>query len=119
MSGPLYGHGRLAGLVNFCRKRGQAAFTEDELARAASFCGFLSVSLVSLPRYGQAEPLSLTPRERQIALAAASGKNNPAIAEELGLARETVKQALRRVYAKLDISGRAAMAAMLVKRGWM
>lgn len=119
MSGPLYGHGELAGLVNFCRKRGEAPFTEAELEGAAIFCGFFSVSLASLPQHREAEPLPLTPRERQIALLAARGKNNPAIAEELGIARETVKQALGRVYAKLDVSGRAAMAAMLVKRGWM
>jgi DNA-binding CsgD family transcriptional regulator len=119
MSGPLYGHGALAGLVNFCRKRGEASFTAAELERAAVFCGFLSASLATLPQHREAEPLPLTARERQIAVLAAHGKTNPLIAAELGIARETVKQALARVYSKLDVSGRAAMAAHLVKRGWI
>lgn len=119
MSGPLYGHGGLAGVVNFCRKRGEAPFTHDELDRAMTFCGFFSASFASLPLHREAEPLPLTPRERQIAILAARGKTNPAIAAELSIARETVKQALGRVYAKLDVSGRAAMAAQMVKRGWV
>lgn len=119
MSAPIYGHGALAGVVNFCRGRHGARFTSRELTLAAVLCGHFSASLAGLPRHREAEALPLTARERQIAILAARGLKNPAIAAELGIARETVKQALGRVYQKLDVSGRAAMAALLVKRGWL
>ena len=60
---------------------------------------------------------SLSPRELQIARLAARGRNNPEIALQLGLARETVKQTLRRAFRKLDARGRAQMAAKLVSSG--
>jgi DNA-binding CsgD family transcriptional regulator len=59
----------------------------------------------------------LAPRELQVARLAAGGHNNLEIARALGLARETIQQALRRVYSKLQVSGRAQMAATLAVRG--
>jgi DNA-binding CsgD family transcriptional regulator len=37
----------------------------------------------------------------------------------VGVARETVKQTLRRVYTKLGVSGRAQMASTMAARGWI
>jgi DNA-binding CsgD family transcriptional regulator len=52
-----------------------------------------------------------------VARLASAGRNNVEIALRLGIARETVKQTLRRVYRKLNVTGRAQMAAVLAQRG--
>ena len=88
---------------------------------AGAFSGFLSATLARVS--GAATPIeegigdTLAPRELQVARLAAHGRNNLEIPLELGIARETVKQALRRVYQKLDVVGRAQMAATLAARG--
>ena len=119
MMTPLYGHGQLTGAVSFCRKTNEAHFDASDLELATAMSGFLSCSLSSLPLYAEAETLALTVRERQIALLAARGDDNPAISRKLGIARDTVKQALSRVYAKLGVSGRVQLAAQLIRRGWL
>jgi DNA-binding CsgD family transcriptional regulator len=119
MSAPLYGSGVLVGTLNFCRRPGDRAFGAEELELATVFSAYLSMSLAALPRDPKALPLPLTMRERQIARLVASGRNNLQIARDLGIARETVKQTLRRVYRKLGVSGRAEMAATLAERGWL
>jgi DNA-binding CsgD family transcriptional regulator len=53
---------------------------------------------------------SLTDAERDVALLAASGKTNPQIAEQLFIARGTVKMHLSSVYRKLDVANRTELA---------
>jgi DNA-binding CsgD family transcriptional regulator len=53
---------------------------------------------------------SLTDTERDVALLAASGKTNPQIAEQLFIARSTVKTHLSSVYRKLDVANRTELA---------
>jgi predicted ATPase/DNA-binding CsgD family transcriptional regulator len=53
---------------------------------------------------------SLTGTERDVALLAASGKTNPQIAEQLFIARGTVKMHLSAVYRKLDVANRTELA---------
>ncbi len=53
---------------------------------------------------------SLTGTERDVALLAASGKTNPQIAEQLFIARGTVKMHLSTVYRKLDVANRTELA---------
>ena len=53
---------------------------------------------------------SLTTAERDVALPAASGKTNPQIAEQLFIARGTVKMHLSSVYRKLDVANRTELA---------
>ena len=55
----------------------------------------------------------LTPRERDIAHLAAGGATSAEIAERLGLSVRTVDNHLGRVFTKLDIAGRAALAQAL------
>jgi len=57
--------------------------------------------------------LTLTARERQIARLAAAGVPSKQIAERLYLSPRTVDNHLLRVYAKLGVSGRADLAAVL------
>lgn len=119
MAAPLYSRTGLAGILSLCRRRHLPEFGQRDLELATILCGCLSASLASLPREARAEPLPLSARERQIALLTASGLSNPDIASQLGLARETVKQTLRRAYNKLDVRGRVELSTLLVKKGWL
>lgn len=55
----------------------------------------------------------LTPTEREVALLAATGASNQAIADELFISRRTVESHLQRVYRKLDVHSRTQLAAGL------
>jgi DNA-binding CsgD family transcriptional regulator len=125
MMAPVYGpKGGLDGL--FILSRGVRERPHDcrDLALAGAFSGFFAATLARVHGGHSAPGESLdvgdlTRRELQIAQRVASGLSNVEVALELGVARETVKQALARVYAKLDVSGRAQMAATLASRGWL
>lgn len=58
--------------------------------------------------------VTLSPRERQIALMVAHGRTNQAIATSLEISVWTVSTHLRRIFAKLAVSSRAEMVARLV-----
>lgn len=66
------------------------------------------------PRVTQADgPVPLTEREREIALLAAAGLTSKAISDRLYLSVRTVDNNLARVYSKLGIGDRAAIADAL------
>jgi DNA-binding CsgD family transcriptional regulator len=54
----------------------------------------------------------LTPRENSIVHAIAEGKSNKQIAWELQLAENTVKTYCSKLYSKLELSGRVALAQL-------
>ncbi|WP_189172271.1 ATP-binding protein [Pilimelia anulata] len=56
---------------------------------------------------------ALTPREREIADAVSEGLTNREIATRAFLSVKTVERHLHRIFAKLDLSGRAALAAIV------
>ncbi|MFC4786659.1 helix-turn-helix transcriptional regulator [Nocardioides sp. MAHUQ-72] len=58
--------------------------------------------------------VTLSPRERQIALMVAHGRTNQSIATSLDISVWTVSTHLRRIFAKLAVSSRAEMVARLV-----
>ena len=58
--------------------------------------------------------VTLSPRERQIALMVAHGRTNQAIATSLEISVWTVSTHLRRIFAKLGVSSRAEMVARLL-----
>ena len=59
----------------------------------------------------------LTQRERQMAQAVARGLRNRQIAGEFGISEETVKKHLATIYGKLAISGRVALAVLVMRGG--
>jgi DNA-binding CsgD family transcriptional regulator len=65
----------------------------------------------------QQEPalqVTLSPRERQVALMVAHGRTNQAIATSLDISVWTVSTHLRRIFAKLAVGNRAEMVARLL-----
>ena len=59
----------------------------------------------------------LAPRERQTAELVAIGLTNRALARELGLSEKTVEATLTRIFVKLGITSRAALAALIARSG--
>jgi DNA-binding CsgD family transcriptional regulator len=60
-------------------------------------------------------PPALSPREHEIARMVAKGYANKSIASVLDISSWTVSSHLRRIYAKLGVSSRAAMVARLLE----
>jgi DNA-binding CsgD family transcriptional regulator len=57
----------------------------------------------------------LTSRELQIAYSVADGKCDKVIAYDLGISEYTVREHMRRIFHKLNVSKRAALVAQLIK----
>lgn len=57
----------------------------------------------------------LTGRELQVAYSVAEGKGDKVIAFELGISEYTVREHIRRIFHKLNVSKRAALVAQLVR----
>jgi DNA-binding CsgD family transcriptional regulator len=119
MAAPIFGpRGRLVGALNFCRRPQDRPFDAEGIAAASVLSGFVSATLARVTELHTEEAgpsAGLSFRELETARLAAAGQNNVEIALRLGIARETVKQTLRRVYRKLDVNGRAHMATVLAR----
>jgi predicted ATPase/DNA-binding CsgD family transcriptional regulator len=59
---------------------------------------------------------SLTPAEREVVRLVAEGHTNADIGQRLFISVNTVKRHLSRVYAKVDVEGRAQLAAQVARR---
>ena len=66
---------------------------------------------------GSADPLSLSPREREVARMIAKGYPNKVIASVLEISVWTVSTYLRRIFAKLGVTSRTAMVARMFENG--
>ena len=58
-------------------------------------------------RQNAPEPVSLTPRERDVLRLIGEGRTNKAIAKQQGVAPETVKSHIKHIFAKLGVERRA------------
>ena len=91
----------------------------DEAVRAQRRLGRRIASrAASRPRPSGAQPqpprpAGLTRREAEVAVLVGEGRTNRAIAAQLLLSERTVDAHLRNIFAKLDVSSRAAVAAAL------
>jgi DNA-binding CsgD family transcriptional regulator len=116
MTGPIVGQGQLIGTVNFARIGYVPAFNQLDLANLGAVCTHLSARLAELRKQPlAANPFTqrLTPREVQIANLVAKGLTNAEIGAELWITQNSVKQALKRMFRKLEVSARTEMVAKL------
>ena len=122
MAGPIVNRGQLIGVVGCTRDRSMPAFDTENLADLSAICLHLSVwaatvRAAKLSRMeSQHQPFNtsrLTPRELQIAELVALGRTNAGIGRELWITENSVKQALKRMFRKLEVSSRAEMVAQL------
>jgi DNA-binding CsgD family transcriptional regulator len=117
MTGPIVGRGRLIGTVHFARVGDTSAFDANDLADVGAVCSHLSAKLAMLRttpnRFESPLASRLTPRELQIAELVAQGLTNAEIGVHLWITENSVKQALKRIFRKLNVSVRAQMVARL------
>ena len=117
MAGPIVNRGELVGVVGCTREKSMPAFDTENLADLSAICLHLSVwtATVEVPLQSDCAIL-LTPRELEIAELVALGKTNAEIGRELWITKNSVKQALKRIFRKLEVSSRAEMVAQLLPR---
>jgi len=124
--GPIISQGQLVGGIAFTRHRDAPAFDTDDLADLSALCLHLSTRLAELRSKPIVSELTgsdatvsvkdrLTPREMQIAELVAQGLTNAQIGAALWITEHTVKQALKRMFRKLEISSRAELVARIAK----
>ena len=115
MAGPIVSSGQLVGTVGFTREQAMPAFNDQNLADLSALCLHLSTWTATVRQSAQKlESEVLTPRELQIAQLVAQGRTNSEIGVELWITENSVKQALKRMFRKLDVSSRAEMTAHLI-----
>ncbi|MDZ8188013.1 MAG: helix-turn-helix transcriptional regulator [Nostoc sp. ChiSLP02] len=117
MIAPLLGQGEIIGKIHFLRTKGMPGFAEEDLRSITALNTHLCVCLATLRSQSSQTSASvrtcLTKRELQIADLVARGLNNNEIALKLGISNNGVKQALKRMFLKLNVSARSQMVAML------
>ncbi len=126
MAGPIVTKGQLVGVLGCTREKSQPAFNNQALADVSAVCLHLSVWVATVrvqqsPSFSEnysnsnATPLSarLTARERQIADLVSLGKKNAEVGAELWITENSVKQALKKIFRKLEVSSRTEMATQL------
>ncbi|WP_444980539.1 LuxR C-terminal-related transcriptional regulator [Microseira wollei] len=116
MTGPIVGNGQLIGTVHFARVGDTPAFNSQDLVKLSAVCTHLSTCLAALlANKRDPNPLAkrLTLRELQIADLVAKGLTNAEIGKELWITQNSVKQALKRMFRKLEVCSRTEMVAKL------
>ena len=119
MAGPIIDRGQLVGVVGCTREKSMPAFDTQDLADLSAICLHLSVwtaMRIAHAMEPQHQPFSthrLTSRELQIADLVALGRTNAEIGAELWITENSVKQALKRMFRKLEVSSRTEMVAQL------
>jgi DNA-binding CsgD family transcriptional regulator/tetratricopeptide (TPR) repeat protein len=93
----------------------EAAMMEQEAAREAFAMLGAAPDIASIAaqarRAGSREPHGLTVRELEVLRLVAAGRTNKSIAAELVLSERTVERHVSNIFAKLDVSSRAAATA--------
>ncbi len=122
MTGPIVGNGGLIGTIHFARVCGTPAFNTENLTTLYAVCTHVSTSLAMLRvqpnRFNTKLVSRLTPRELQIAELVAQGLTNAEIGAQLWITQNSVKQALKRMFRKLEISARTELVAQLGAGGY-
>jgi DNA-binding CsgD family transcriptional regulator len=122
MTGPIVVCGQLVGAVGCTRDKSMPAFDTQNLADLSGICLHLSIWAATKRSqsvgYAESSHRSfkqelLTARELQIVELVALGRTNAEIGTELWITENSVKQALKRMFRKLEVSSRAEMVAQL------
>ncbi|NJR74069.1 MAG: LuxR family transcriptional regulator [Scytonema sp. CRU_2_7] len=117
LAGPIVNNGHLVGGVGFTRVRGTPAFNVRDLADLSALCLHLSTWLTKIQSqstgYNSPNINRLTSREIQIAELVAQGLTNAEIGAALWITENSVKQALKRMFRKLEVSSRAELVGRL------
>ncbi|WP_414563509.1 MULTISPECIES: LuxR C-terminal-related transcriptional regulator [unclassified Anabaena] len=115
MTGPIVGGGNLIGAVYFARVGETPAFNYQDVADLSAVCTHVSASLAMLgkPKSRFYAANRLTAREIEIAHLVAQGLTNAKIGVNLWITENSVKQALKRIFRKLEVTNRAEMVARL------
>lgn len=113
MAGPIVSHGQLVGAVGCTREQSMPAFDAQNLADLSAICLHLSAWTAMRSRHQPFKSDRLTPRELQIAELVALGRTNAEIGNQLWITENSVKQALKRMFRKLEVSSRTEMVAQL------
>ncbi|HTL88452.1 MAG TPA: LuxR C-terminal-related transcriptional regulator [Leptolyngbya sp.] len=112
LAGPILDRGQLIGVVGCTREKLMPAFDTQDLSDLSGICLHLSV-WVSAKRNLLHRGDRLTPRELQIAELVALGRTNAEIGKQLWITENSVKQALKRMFRKLEVSSRTEMIAQI------
>jgi DNA-binding CsgD family transcriptional regulator len=112
LAGPLVNRGKLIGGVGFTRTQEMEAFNTQNLIDLSAICLHLS-TWVATVRSTSLQSDRLTDRELEIATLVAQGLTNAEIGAKLWITENSVKQALKRMFRKLEVSSRAEMVAIL------
>ena len=120
IAGPIVAEGKLIGGVGITRDRYSAKFERQNLVDLSALCLHLSTQLVKIQSHqiklNLAVSSLITPREVEIAELVAQGLTNAEIGKTLWIQENSVKQALKRIYRKLNVSSRTAMVTLLLSK---
>lgn len=116
MAAPIINQGQIVGVIGCTRDKQMPAFDSEDLIDLGAICLHLSVCMAidSSPK-ARLNSDRLTPRELEIAELVALGHNNAEIGKQLWITENSVKQALKRMFRKLQVSSRTEMVARLLK----
>jgi DNA-binding CsgD family transcriptional regulator len=119
MAGPIVANGSLIGGLGVTRDRFTTAFTQQNITDMSGLCLHISTFLLqqqlSTVEFSSAEIKLLTPREIAIAKLVAQGLTNAEIGKQLWIQENSVKQALKRMFRKLNISSRTSLVSLLLQ----
>jgi DNA-binding CsgD family transcriptional regulator len=119
MVGPIVANGSLIGGLGITRDRFTTAFTQQNITDMSGLCLHISTFLLqqqlSAVECSSAEIKLLTPREIAIAKLVAQGLTNAEIGKQLWIQENSVKQALKRMFRKLNISSRTSLVSLLLQ----
>jgi DNA-binding CsgD family transcriptional regulator len=114
MAGPIVVRGQLVGAVGCTRDKSMPAFDSQHLADLSGICLHLSIwAATTRSSHRSFKNELLTARELQIVELVALGRTNAEIGTELWITENSVKQALKRMFRKLEVSSRAEMVAQI------
>lgn len=114
--GPVVSDSKVVGGIALTRHRQDAAFNADNLADLNALSLHLSTKVAAIRSKSVRVGVKcdrLTPREAQISGLVAQGLTNREIGTALWITENSVKQALKRMFRKLEVSSRAEMVAKL------